>query len=123
MNTSSRKDSQSFAGHSQNVMTLDCSNLRNNDLIIIRTQNDLYKFLITDAKAIRGRLVGEWRKTNFPEAVLIGALISDGGQIQRLNCKLQTAAHAQFVIEQGKEKMQFTTSPVIALGWFVNRQE
>jgi hypothetical protein len=123
MNTAGIRDSQKLVGLSQSVMTLDCSNLGKNDLIIIRTQNNLYRFLVTDAKARRGRLTGESRKTDFPDAVLIGALIPDGEQMQTLNANLQTAAQAQFVIHQGREKKQLTTSAIIALGWFINREE
>lgn len=123
MNTLSSKDSQKLVGHSHRVMTLDCSNLHINDLIMIRTQNNLYRFLITDAKALRGRLIGEWQPYNFPEVTLVGALIRIGEQLHTLNCKLQTAAHALFLVQQGKERLQLITSPIIALGWFFNREE
>jgi hypothetical protein len=123
MNTSRSKDSQRRAGHSPGVMTLDCNNLHINDLIMIRTHNNLYRFFITDAKALRGRLIGEWQKYNFPKVTLVGALIRIGGQVHTLNCKLQTAAHALFLVPQGNELLQMTTSPILALGWFINREE
>lgn len=123
MNTSSWKDSQKLGGYAHRVVTLDCSNLRVNDLIIIRTQNNLYRFLITDPQALRGRLIGEWRKAHFPEAVLIGARIYIGGHKFTLNARLQTSAQALFYVQQGKEKLQLTTSAILALGWFINREE
>ncbi len=150
MNASNKRDSQRLAEHSQRLdshsqrlaeplqavvrhsqrlaaqtyrgVTLDCSHLHNNDLIVIRTQNNLYRFLITDAKTLRGRLIGEWRKYNFSEVTLVGALIQVGGQMHTLDAKLQTAAHALFLVQQGKEQLQLTTSPIIALGWFINRE-
>lgn len=103
-------------------MTLDCGNLRNNDLIVIRTQNNLYRFLVTDAKELRGRLVSEWRKASFPEATLVGALICAGEQLHTLHGKLQTTAQALFLVQHGNEVLQLTTSPIIALGWFINRE-
>jgi hypothetical protein len=123
MNTSSSKKLSSFGGHPPGVMTLDCSHVHVNDLIVIRTQNNLYRFLITDPRALRGRLIGEWRKYNFPEVILVGALIQAGKQMYTLSAKLQTAAQALFLVQQGKERWQLTTSPVIALGWFINREE
>jgi hypothetical protein len=123
MNTSSLTNTKKPVGLSQSVMTLDCSNLHINDLIIIRTQNNLYRFLITDAKARRGRLIGEWRKYNFPYAILIGALIQVGEQMETLHARLQTAAQALFLIRQGSQNIQLTTSAIIALGWFINREE
>jgi hypothetical protein len=122
MNTSGLRKSQRFAAASHRVMTLDCSNLRNNDLIVIRTQNNLYKFLVTDAQELRGRLIGEWRKASFPDVTLIGALISVGEQLHTLHGKLQTAAQALFLVQHGRELLQLTTSPIIALGWFINRE-
>jgi hypothetical protein len=123
MNTSNIKNSLRMASLSQRVMTLDCSNLYINDLIIIRTQNNLYRFLITDAKTRRGRVIGEWRKYNFPYAILIGALIQVGEQMETLHARLQTAAQALFLVHQGNQKMQLTTSAILALGWFINREE
>jgi hypothetical protein len=123
MNTSSLTNIKKPVGHSHSVITLDCSNLHINDLIIIRTQNNLYRFLITDAQARRGRLIGEWRKYYFPNAILIGALIRVGEQMETLASRLQTAAQALFLVRQGNQKMQLTTSVIIALGWFINREE
>jgi hypothetical protein len=123
MNTSSIKKSQRLATPSHRVITLDCGNLHNNDLIVMRTQNNLYKFLITDARSMRGRLTGEWRKSNFQEATLIGALIFISGQAHTLNARLQTAAQALFLVQHDKDLLQLTTSPIIALGWFINREE
>jgi hypothetical protein len=123
MNTSNIKNSHRLASFSQSVMMLDCSNLNYNDLIIFRTQNNLYRFLITDAKARRGRLIGEWRKYNFPYAILIGALIQVGEQRETLHARLQTAAQALFLVRQANQKMQLTTSAILALGWFINREE
>jgi hypothetical protein len=123
MNTSSIRDSQRLVAHSKRVITLDCGNLHINDLIMIRTQNNLYRFVIKDAKALRGRLIGEWRKYNFPEVTLVGALIQIGEQMHTLNCRLQTAAQALFLVQQGKERLQLITSPILALGWFINRGE
>jgi len=123
MNTSSITKSQRLAALSQRVMTLDCGNLHNNDLIVIRTQNNLYRFLITDARTLRGRLVGEWRKSSYPDVTLVGALIYVSGQAHTLNARLQTKAQALFLVQHGKELLQLTTSPIIALGWFINREE
>lgn len=121
MNTSGIRKNRRPTAASQRVMTLECGNLRDNDLIVIRTQNNLYKFLITDAKTLRGRLVSEWRKADFPDVTLVGALISVGAQQHTLTGKLQTAAQALFLVQHGKELLQLTTSPIIALGWFINR--
>jgi hypothetical protein len=123
MNTSSITKSQRLAALSQRVMTLDCGNLHNNDLIVIRTQNNLYRFLITDARTLRGRLIGEWRKSSYPDVTLVGALIYVSGQAHTLNARLQTSAQALFLVQHGKELLQLTTSPIIALGWFINREE
>jgi hypothetical protein len=102
-------------------MTLDCNNLHINDLIIFRTQNNLYRFIVTDAQAKRGKLTGEWRKTYFPEAILVGALIWVGEQVETLEARLETTAQALFLIRQGNQQMQLITSAIMALGWFVNR--
>jgi hypothetical protein len=123
MNTSNIRKSQRLAALSQRVMILDCGNLHNNDLIVIRTQNNLYRFLINDARTLRGRLTGEWRKSSYPDVTLVGALIFVNGQAHTLNARLQTAAQALFLVQHGKELLQLTTSPIIALGWFINREE
>jgi hypothetical protein len=122
MNTSGLRKIPRSTASSQRMMTLDCVNLRNHDLIVIRTKNNLYKFLVTDAKELRGRLISEWRKVSYPEVTLVGALICKGEQRYTLNGKLQTAAQALFLVQHGKEVLQLTTSPIIALGWFINRE-
>jgi hypothetical protein len=121
MNTSSLREGRPRS-LSQRVMTLDCGNLHNNDLIVIRTQSNLYKFLISDARHLRGSLVSEWRKSSYPDVTLVGALVVRGEQLLTLNGKLQTAAQAIFVVQRGSELFHLTTSPVIALGWFTNRE-
>jgi hypothetical protein len=121
MNTSSIREGRPRT-LSERMMTLDCGSLHNNDLIVIRTQSNLYKFLISDARNLRGSLVGEWRKSSYPDVTLVGALVVKGEQLQTLNGKLQTGAQAMFVVQRGSELFRLTTSPIIALGWFINRE-
>jgi len=58
MNASSLTISKSMTAHVQRVGTLEFSDPRSGDKVLIRTKNSLYSFLIANARTLCGRLLG-----------------------------------------------------------------
>ena len=59
--------------HLRRVRTLEFSDLRAGDVILIRTRNNLYSFSVANERTLCGRLLSEVNKSQFRDAVLVGA--------------------------------------------------
>ena len=99
----------------QRIRTLEFSDLRAGDIVVIRTRNNLYTFQIANERTLRGRLLGEVNKSHFPEAVLIGAVIGRRGRPHTLTSRLVTESRALFAVHQGNDVVGLTTSTVVGL--------
>lgn len=115
MNASSITIPKSMTAHVQRVGTLEFSDLRAGDIILIRTKNSLYSFLIANARTLCGRLLGDVNDDQSREAVLVGGVIRRAGRSHTLTSRLVTESRALFALQSGSEVMGLTTSPVVSL--------
>ena len=97
------------------IRTLEFSDLRAGDIVLIRTRNNFYTFLIANERTLCGRLLGEVNNSHFPEAVLLGAVIGRRGRPHTMTSRLVTESRAAFAIHQGNEVIGLTTSTVVSL--------
>jgi hypothetical protein len=98
-------------------LSIDFNELYVNDIILIRTPNTSYSFVITSKRGMQGQLCGDSRDHFFPEAVLVGSLIKNVGQVQMLMSRLETQTQALFFAQRGNQLLEVVTPPIISLCW------
>ena len=103
------------SAHLRRVRTLEFSDLRAGDIVLIRTKNNLYSFSVANERTLCGRLLSGLNKGQFPDAVLVGAVGGREGGRQMLTSRLVTQAQALFAIQRGNAVIRLTTSTVVSL--------
>ena len=102
--------------HFRSVRTLEFSDLRAGDVVLIRTKNNLYSFCIADERTLSGALLSELNARHFPDAVLLGALSRREGRSHTSTSRLVTQSRALFAVRRGNRLITLTTSTVVSLG-------
>jgi len=101
--------------HLQRVVAIDFKDLRTNDIILIRTQNTCYSFVITSADGMHGKLSSASQNDFFSEAVLFGSLVKEQEEEQIFVSRLEPQSHALFVVQQGSQLLKMITSLITGL--------
>jgi hypothetical protein len=98
----------------QPVVAIDFKDLRAKDIVLIRTQNTCYSFVITSEIGMHGRLSSDSQNEFFPEAVLFGSLVKEEEE-QRFISRLEPQSHAMFLVQQGNQLVKVITSLITGL--------
>ena len=99
----------------ESLKALEFRDLRARDIVLIRTRNNLYSFLIGNERTLSGRLVSEVRESRVRDAILVGAVIMREGKCHTLTSRLVTKSRALFAIQRGNRIIRLTTSTVVSL--------
>ena len=118
-----RKGASQLLAPPPELEALDVSDLRAYDLVVIRTRNSLYRFVVTSDRDRRGRLSGDFHRRLYPEAVFVGTLVRLGERLHTFSTHLRTQAHALFHLHEGGEVLQLVTSAIVSLCCFRHSDE
>lgn len=98
------------------AVTLELSEVRADDLLLIYTRNSFYSFRVTDADAMRGQLAGGAQLGSGADAILLGVISRPHGS-RHLNerARLKTNSRARFLVAVGGEAREMLTSAITRL--------
>ena len=99
----------------ESVNALEFRDLRAGDIVLIRTRNNLYSFLVGNQRTLSGRLVSEVSESRVRDATLVGAVIMRAGKGHTLTSRLVTKSKALFAVQRGNQIIRLTTSTVVSL--------
>jgi hypothetical protein len=115
METKSTFYQEQIVAHLVPDTTLDFNDLRNDDCILIVTENSIYSFVITDAAQMRGKLSGGSQHFVYLHARLRGAVTEHDHRFHADTARLKTNARARFLMlrEEAVEEMGEVLTSVI----------
>jgi hypothetical protein len=108
------KNHQKVLLHLQPVAAIEFKDLRVKDIILIRTQNTHYSFVITSEIGMQGNLSSDSPNDFFPDAVLFGSLVKQEDD-QKFISRLEPQSQALFLVQQGNQLLKVITSLITGL--------
>lgn len=110
-----RANPQSLVAREGQGVTIEFSDVRPNDFIVICTRNCTYGFQVTDPVEMHGSLMDSAARHNGDEAVLAGMIFRHGRELCTDGARLQTQSRALFVLPNGGAAQKLLTSAIIKL--------
>ena len=99
-------------GRASRTTTIDVQELATHDQLLLWTRNSLYRFLVTDGAARRGRLLRGRLAVSPEEVTLVGATEQGGDAEETV---LQVGRRAVFLVADGADERKLLTSPLTGL--------
>jgi hypothetical protein len=97
------------------IKAINLNEIQVNDQFLLRTQNSLYRFLVTTSGTVKGRLLRGEQLISAAEVLLIGSSDAQNSNPLLRSQTLQVGTRAVFQVTEGDNKQRLLTSTITKL--------